>query len=194
MRSLDWVGPDVWYAHAIYLNAKEIALMAETGTGVAHCPSSNMRLGSGIAPIREMLDAGVKVGLGVDGSASNDSSHMLAEARMALLLQRVAKGANALTVEETLEMGTLGGARVLGRDDLGTLAPGKAADFIGIDLDRLEYAGAACHDPLGSIVMCTPPTVDLSVINGRMVVENGVIPGLDMERLIARQNSSRSRW
>lgn len=188
MRRLDWVGPDVWYAHAIFLNQEEIALMAETGTGVAHCPSSNMRLGSGIAPIREYLDAGVRVGLAVDGSASNDSSHMLAEARMALLLQRVTKGAKALTVDEALEMATLGGAKVLGRDDLGCLAPGKAADFIGVNLDRLEYAGAACHDPMGTLIMCTPPTVDLSVINGRIVVENGQIPNLDLERLIARQN------
>ncbi len=188
MRQLDWVGPDVWYAHAIHLNAAEIALMAETGTGVAHCPSSNMRLGSGIAPIREMIAAGVRVGLGVDGSASNDSSHMLAEARMALLLQRVTKGATALTVDEALELGTLGGARVLGRDDLGTIAPGKAADFIGVDLDRVEYAGAACHDPAGSLILCTPPTVDLSVVNGRVVVEDGHIPGLDLARLIARQN------
>jgi 8-oxoguanine deaminase len=137
---------------------------------------------------RDYLDAGVRVGLAVDGSASNDSSHMLAEARMALLLQRVARGAGALTVDEALEMATLGGARVLGRDDVGSLAPGKAADFIGIRLDRLEYAGAACHDPLGSIVMCTPPSVDLSVIDGRLAVEGGRIPGLDLERATARQN------
>ncbi len=188
MRRLDWVGPDVWYAHAIFLNEQEISLMAETDTGVAHCPSSNMRLGSGIAPIREYLDAGVRVGLAVDGSASNDSSHMLAEARMALLLQRVTKGASALTVEETMEMATLGGARVLGRDDLGSLEAGKAADFIGVDLDRLEYAGAACHDPMGSLIMCTPPTVDLSVIQGRIVVDGGEIPGFDLERASARQN------
>jgi 8-oxoguanine deaminase len=188
MRRLDWVGPDVWYAHAIFCNEEEIELMAESGTGVAHCPSSNMRLGSGIAPIREYLDAGVRVGLAVDGSASNDSSHMLAEARMALLLQRVTKGASALTVQEALEMATLGGAKVLGRDDLGSLEPAKAADFIGVDLDRLEYAGAACHDPLGSLIMCTPPTVDLSVINGRIVVEAGQIPGFDLERAVARQN------
>ncbi len=135
-----------------------------------------------------MIDAGVRVGLGVDGSASNDSSHMLAEARMALLLQRVTKGATALTVDEALELGTLGGARVLGRDDLGAIAPGKAADFIGVDLERVEYAGAACHDPAGSLILCTPPTVDLSVINGRVVVEDGYIPGLDLARLIARQN------
>ena len=188
MRRLDWVGPDVWYAHAIFLNEEEIALMAETDTGVAHCPSSNMRLGSGIAPIREYLDAGVRVGLGVDGSASNDSSHMLAEARMALLLQRVTKGASALTVDEVLEMATLGGAKVLGRDDLGSLAPSKAADFVGVNLDRLEYAGAACHDPMGTLIMCTPPMVDLSVVNGRIVVEDGQIHSFDMEWAIARQN------
>jgi 8-oxoguanine deaminase len=188
MQQLDWVGPDVWYAHAIFLDEREIQLMADTGTGVAHCPSSNMRLGSGTAPIREYLDAGVRVGLAVDGSASNDSSHLLAEARMALLLQRVAKGATALTVEEALEMATLGGARVLGRDDVGSLEPGKAADFIGVDLDRLDFAGAACHDPLGSLVLCTPPTVALSVIDGRVVVEDGQIPGLDLPRAVARQN------
>ena len=188
MRRLDWMGSDVWYAHAVHLNQDEIELMAETGTGVAHCPSSNMRLGSGIAPVREMLDAGVKVSLGVDGSASNDSSHMLAEARQALLLQRVTKGAAALTVEETLEMATLGGARVLGRDDLGSLQPGKAADFVGVTLDRLEFAGAACHDPVATLLMCTPPTVDLSVINGRIVVEDGQILKLDVERIVARQN------
>ena len=183
-----WVGPDVWYAHAVQLSESDIEIMGRTGTGVAHCPTSNMRLGSGIAPIREMLDAGVKVGLAVDGSASNDSSHMLAEARMAMLLQRVTKGASALTAEEALELATLGGAEVLGRDDLGSLAPGKAADFIGVNLDRLEYAGAACHDPMGTLVMCTPPTVDLSVVNGRIVVEDGQIPNFDVERAIARQN------
>jgi len=188
MRRLDWMGPDVWFAHAIYLNPDEIRLMAETDTGVAHCPTSNMRTAAGVAPIRELLDAGVRVGLAVDGSASNDSSHMLAEVRMALLLQRVFKGAAALTVEEALEMGTRGGARVLGRDDIGSLEPGKAADFIGVRLNRLQFAGAACHDPLASLILCNPPWVDLSVINGRVVVEEGQIPGLDMERLVARQN------
>jgi 8-oxoguanine deaminase len=188
MRRLDWVGPDVWYAHAVHLDREEIELLAETGTGVAHCPSSNMRLGSGIAPIREMLDCGVKVSLGVDGSASNDSSHLFAEARMAMLLQRVTKGGAALSAEEALEMATLGGAKVLGRDDLGSLEPGKAADFVGVELERLEYAGAACHDPLGTLVMCTPPQVSLSVINGRVVVEGGRIVGFDLERAVARQN------
>jgi 8-oxoguanine deaminase len=188
MRRLDWVGPDVWYAHAIYVNQQEIQLMAETGTGMAHCPASNMRLGSGIAPIREMLDAGIRVSLGVDGSASNDSGHLLGEARLAMLLQRVAKGATALSAMEALEIATLGGAQVLRRDDIGSLEPGKAADFIGINLNRVEFAGAACHDPLGSLVLCTPPNVDLSVINGRVVVRDGQVPGIDMDRLVARQN------
>jgi len=187
MQELGWVGEDVWYAHAIYLNEEEIDLLAETGTGVAHCPNSNMRLGSGIAPIREMLDKGVKVSLAVDGSASNDSSHMLTEARMAMLLQRVQKGAGALSAQEALEMATLGGAAVLGRDDIGSLSPGKAADFIAINLDRLEYAGAG-HDPLGALLFCHPVNVDLSVINGQVVVEKGYIVGFDLERAIARQN------
>ena len=187
MERLGWVGEDVWYAHAIHLNEEEIGLLAETGTGVAHCPTSNMRLGSGIAPIREMLDAGVKVGLAVDGSASNDSSHMLAEARMAMLLQRVRRGAGALSAQEALEMATLGGAKVLGRDDIGSLEVGKAADFIAINLNRLEYAGAL-HDPLAALVLCAPVNVDLSVINGKVVVEGGRIAGLDLENVIARHN------
>jgi len=187
MERLGWVGEDVWYAHAIHLNEEEIGLLAETGTGVAHCPTSNMRLGSGIAPIREMLDAGVKVGLAVDGSASNDSSHMLAEARMAMLLQRVRGGAGALSAQEALEMATLDGAKVLGRDDIGSLEVGKAADFIAINLNRLEYAGAL-HDPLAALVFCAPVNVDLSVINGEVVVEGGRIAGLDLENVIARHN------
>ena len=187
MQKLGWVGEDVWYAHAIYLSEEEIDLLAETGTGVAHCPNSNMRLGSGIAPIREMLDKGVKVSLAVDGSASNDASHMLTEARIAMLLQRVQKGAGALSAQEALEMATLGGATVLGRDDIGSLSPGKAADFIAINLDRLEYAGAG-HDPLGALLFCHPVNVDLSVINGQVVVEKGYIVGFDLERAIARQN------
>ena len=186
MQELGWVGEDVWYAHAIYLSEEEIGLLSETGTGVAHCPTSNMRLGSGIAPIREMLDRGVKVSLAVDGSASNDSSHILAEVRMAMLLQRVQKGAGALSAQEALEMATLGGAAVLGRDDIGCLASGKAADFIAINLDRLEYAGAG-HDPLGALLFCRPVNVDLSVINGQVVVEKGHIVGFDLERAIARQ-------
>jgi len=188
MAQLGWTGPDVWFAHAVYLNKAEIKHMAQTGTGVAHCPSSNMRLGSGIAPIREMLDAGVKVGLAVDGSASNDSSHMLAEARQALLLQRVLKGADALTAEEALHLATRGGAAVLGRDDIGVLAPGMAADLIAFDLTQLNYAGAQ-HDPLAALVFTAPSQVILSVIDGRIVVENGELVGVDMLALIARHNT-----
>jgi 8-oxoguanine deaminase len=187
MRQLDWVGPDVWWAHCVYLTHDEVALMAATGTGVAHCPSSNMRLGSGIAPVRAMIDADVKVGLAVDGSASNDSGHMLAEARQAMLLQRVKLGASALSAEEALWLGTRGGAAVLGRDDIGVLAPGMAADFIGIQLDRLSLAGAQA-DPLAALVFCTPPTVDLSVIDGEIVVENGRLLGLDLEAAVTRHN------
>jgi len=187
MEQLGWVGPDVSYAHAIYLNEEEIEFLAETGTGVAHCPSSNMRLGSGIAPIREMLDAGVKVGLAVDGSASNDSSHLLAEARLAMLLQRVQKGAGAFSAQETLEVATLGGAAVLGRDDIGSLEAGQAADFIAIDLNRLEYAGA-WHDPLAALVFCAPVNVALSVINGRIVVDGSRLVGFNLGEIVARHN------
>jgi 8-oxoguanine deaminase len=187
MRQFDWVGPDVWWAHCVYLDGDEIALMADTGTGVAHCPSSNMRLGSGIAPIRAMVDAGVKVGLAVDGSASNDSGQMLAEARQAMLLQRVKLGASALSAEEALWLGTRGGAAVLGRDDIGALSPGMAADLIGVRLDRLAFAGAQA-DPLAALLFCAPPTVELSVINGRVVVEDGQLVRLDMAATIARHN------
>jgi len=187
MRQLDWLGPDVWWAHCVHLNDDEISLMAATGTGVAHCPNSNMRLGSGIAPVRAMMDAGVKVGLAVDGSASNDSGHMLAEARQAMLLQRVRLGAPALSAEEALWLATRGGAAVLGRDDIGCLAPGMAADFIGLRLDRLEFAGAQA-DPLAALLFCTPGRVDLSVINGRIVVAGGELRGLDLPATIRHHN------
>ena len=186
-EDLGWLGHDVWHAHCVHLSGEEIALFAATGTGVAHCPSSNMRLASGIAPIREMLDARVKVGIAVDGSASNDSSHMLAEARQALLLQRVKGNPAALCAQEALEIGTLGGAAVLGRDDIGALAPGMAADFIGFDLERLDYAGAG-HDPLAALLFCSPQNVDLSVINGRVRVEQGRIVDLELEPLVRRHN------
>jgi cytosine/adenosine deaminase-related metal-dependent hydrolase len=187
MERLGWVGPDVWYAHAVHLNADEVRLMAETGTGVAHCPSSNMRLGSGIAPVVEMRRAGVRVGLAVDGSASNDASHMLAEARQALLLQRVRHGAEALRAEEALEMATVGGARVLGRDDIGSLEPGKAADFAGFRLDTLDYAGA--HDPVSALLLCQPQRAALVVVNGKVRVWNGEVVGLDLGALVARHNA-----
>lgn len=182
-----WSGPDVWFAHAVRHNAAEVAFMGETGTGVAHCPSSNMRLSSGIAPIKEYLEHGVRVGLGCDGSASNDSSHLLAEARMAMLLQRVKHDANTMTATQALELATLGGAQVLMRDDIGALAAGMAADFVGYDLNQHAFAGAL-HDPVAALVFCQPSQVDFSVVNGKLVIEDGQIIGLDLPKLVARHN------
>jgi cytosine/adenosine deaminase-related metal-dependent hydrolase len=184
---LEWLGSDVWFAHSVWVNDAEIARYAATGTGIAHCPSSNMRLASGIAPIAKMLNARVNVGLGVDGSASNDSSHMLAEARQAMLLQRVGGNPRALTARQALELGTLGGARVLGRDDIGTLEKGKAADFIAVNANRLDFAGAL-HDPVSALVFCTPPRVDLTVINGKVIVEGGELKTLNLAPVVERHN------
>ena len=184
---LEWVGDDVWWAHSVHVNDEEINLMAYTQTGAAHCPSSNMRLASGIAPVRQWLDRGVRVGLGVDGSASNDGSHMLNEARQALLLQRVLHGATNLTAMEALWLATRGGAAALKRDDIGQLTPGKAADFIAFDLNRPAYAGAQ-HDPAAAIIFCAPQPVDLSVINGRIIVEDGELRPLDLAPIITRHN------
>lgn len=180
-----WTGPHVWHAHCVKLDADGIALFARTGTGVAHCPSSNMRLASGIAPVRQMLDAGVPVGLGVDGSASNDSSHLLAEARQALLLQRVGFGPAALTARQALELATRGGARVLGRDDIGQLAPGMAADIVAFDLDDVGFAGGE-HDPLAALVFCAPVRAALSVIHGRIVIRDGQLTTVDVPSLARR--------
>lgn len=191
-EQLEWVGDDVWWAHAVHVNDAEIRLMARTGTGAAHCPCSNMRLASGIAPVRPWLDNGVRVGLGVDGSASNDGSHMLNEARQALLLQRVLQGADALKVEEALWLATRGGAQVLKRDDIGQLAVGKAADIIAYDLNRLAYAGAQ-HDPLAALLFCAPQPVTWSVINGRVVVADGVLQTIDLEPIIRWHNQVSKR-
>jgi cytosine/adenosine deaminase-related metal-dependent hydrolase len=182
-EALSWVGPDVWHAHCVKLDAAGIALFAKTGTGVAHCPGSNMRLASGIAPIRAMRDAGVPVSIAVDGSASNDSGHMLGEARLALLLQRVAhgpvKGPSALTAREVLEIATLGGARVLNRDDIGALAPGMSADLVCVPLDDIGLAGAL-HDPLAALFFCHVPRVRHTVVNGRVIVRDGQLATLDL--------------
>jgi len=186
-QDVGWVGADVWHAHCVHLSDAGIGLFARTGTGVAHCPSSNMRLASGIAPIRQMVAAGVKVGLGVDGSASNDSGHLLAEARQAMLLQRVTGDPGALTARQALELGTRGGAAVLGRDDVGILTPGMAADFIAINSDTAAFAGAL-HDPIGATVFCAPQTVAYSVINGRVIVREGHLTTLELPPLIARHN------
>jgi 8-oxoguanine deaminase len=186
-EKLGWVGHDVWHAHCVKLDDHGIELFGRTGTGVAHCPCSNMRLASGIAPVGRMRAAGVPVGLGVDGSASNDTSSLLAEARQAMLLARVGFGPGAMTARQALEIATLGGAKVLNRDDIGALAPGMAADFVAFDLDRIGLAGAL-HDPVAALVFCAPGEVALSVINGRVVVRNGRITTLDLPVLIERHN------
>nr|WP_026121693.1 8-oxoguanine deaminase [Paraburkholderia kururiensis] len=186
-EDLGWVGHDVWHAHCVQLDDAGIALFARTGTGVAHCPCSNMRLASGIAPVGRMRRAGVPVGLGVDGSASNDGAQMVAEARQALLLARVGFGPDAMTAREALDIATLGGARVLGRDDIGALVPGMAADFVAFDLRQPLFAGAL-HDPVAALVFCAPSQVALSVIDGRIVVKDGVLQTVELGPVIERHN------
>ena len=190
-EDLGWTGADVWHAHCVKLDAGEIDLFARSRTGVAHCPCSNSRLGSGIAPVRAMRDAGVKVGLGVDGSASNDSSNMIAEARMAMLLQRVSRGADAMSAREVLEIATLGGAQVLGRDDCGALAPGKRADLAIWDVTGLEAAGA--WDPVAALVLCGPLPVRDLIVEGRKVVSGGRLCTVDPERLAADAGAAVAR-
>ena len=187
LRRLGWLGPDVWLAHCVHISPDEARLFGETGTGVAHCPSSNFRLGSGIAPVRALLEAGAPVGLGVDGSASNDSSNMMAEARQALLAHRTGSDPSRwITAEESLWMATRGGARCLGRDDIGCLAPGRAADLILVETRRLSYAGAS-SDLLAALVFTPfPEPVDTVMVNGRIVVEGGALVGVDVEALAAR--------
>jgi cytosine/adenosine deaminase-related metal-dependent hydrolase len=189
LEEYEWAGDDVWHAHCVHLSDAGISLFARTGTGVAHCPNSNMRLGVGIAPVPKMVRAGVRVGLGVDGSASNDANHMVMEARQALLLARAGTAdAAALTAREAIELATRGGAAVLGRDDIGYLAPGMAADFFALDLNRLGYAGA-WHDPVAAVLLCAPVTVAYSIINGRVIVRKGQLTTLDVSRNIERHNA-----
>ena len=183
-RDLGWVGEDVWHAHCVKLDVNEIDLFAATGTGVAHCPCSNCRLGSGIAPVRAMRDAGVKVGLGVDGSASNDAGDIISEARQAMLLQRVQNGADAFSAREALEVATLGGAKVLGRPDCGALEVGKRADFAVWDVQTLANAGA--WDPVAALVLCGPQRVRDLYVEGRAVVREGQIARLDMPVITER--------
>jgi len=185
-EDLGWTGDDVWHAHCVKLDANEIDLFARTGTGVAHCPCSNCRLGSGIAPVRGMRDAGVNVGLGVDGSASSDSGHLLLEARQTLLLQRVANGADAMAAREALEIATLGGARNLGRDDCGQLSVGKRADLAIWDMTGIAAAGS--WDKVAALALCGPFAVRDLVVEGRMVVEGGALTGCDLGEVVARQN------
>ena len=187
-EQLGWLGSDVWHAHMVHPSAAEVGVLGASHTGVAHCPTSNMRLGSGIAPIRALVDAGARVGLGVDGSASNDSSHLFDEVRHAMLLQRVAGGAKAATAREVLRLGTRGGASVLGRDDIGYLAPGMAADLIGVRLDTLELSGGAVHDALAALVFCRIGGVDFSIVHGRPLIEHGTFTALDIARTFAQHN------
>jgi 8-oxoguanine deaminase len=188
-ESIGWLGEEVWHAHCVCLDYSAIARLAATGTGIAHCPSSNMRLGSGIAPIRQMLELGVRVGLGVDGAASNDGSNMLHEARLACLLARVGeRNAAAMDPRRALELATRGGARVLGRDDIGHLAPGMSADFIALNIDQPQFAGAQ-WDPIAAVILCQPDKVDYSFINGRRVVSEGRLTNVELEILIERNNA-----
>ena len=184
-ESIGWLGDDVWFAHAVHLNDNEIEKLSDTKTGVSHCPTSNMRLGSGIAPVSKMLDAGVKVSLAVDGSASNDSSNLLNELRQSLLLHRLGDD-RWITAKEILHMATRGGAAILGRDDIGIIKPGASADLILIDLRDIGYAGAK-SDPLASLLFCTgTQRVAWSVINGKVIVEDGKLLGVDLIGLAAR--------
>jgi cytosine/adenosine deaminase-related metal-dependent hydrolase len=203
MESVDWVGGDVWFAHAVYVNPEEVKTFAKHGCGVAHCASSNMRLASGIAPVKEYVAAGVKVGLGLDGSASNDGSHMLAEVRQAMLLSRLREGITGfslsndpsrklMTAREALRLATRGGAAVLGRSDIGSLEPGKCADFFAINLNRLDYAGAL-HDPVAAAVFCHPVRADFTVIGGKFVVREGNLVTLDEHKLVERHNKAARR-
>lgn len=203
MQSLEWVGEDVWFAHSVYINPEEQKVFADTGCGVAHCPSSNMRLASGIAPVREYMQLGVKVGLGVDGSASNDSSHMLEEVRHAMLVARVRAGLEGaslsdsgaspiMTARQALELATLGGARVLGRKDIGSLEVGKCADFAAIDLNRISYAGAL-HDPVAAVVFCNPQNVDYTFVHGKTIVEKGELRTMDLAEHVRAHNRAAAR-
>ena len=196
-QDLGWLGEDVWHAHCVKLDSAGIGLFARSRTGVAHCPCSNMRLASGMVPLRQMLDAGVPVGLGVDGSASNDGAHMVAEARQALLLARVRRsldlfgcdhGPSEMTARDVLAVATRGGAEVLGRSDIGHLAPGMCADLALFDLRTLGFAGGAVHDSVASLLLCASPQAAWTVVNGRVVVREGRLASVELEPVIERHN------
>ncbi len=207
-QDLGWVGDDVWHAHCVKLDDEGISLFAATRTGVAHCPCSNMRLASGIAPIRRMRDAGVPVGLGVDGCASNDAAHMVNEARQALLLARVGRamapptqdtngrpvfgcdlGPAEMTARDALALATRGGAQVLGRSDIGHLAVGMCADLALFDLQTIGFSGGAIHDPVGALALCASAQAAYTVVNGRVVVHQGRLQTLELAPLVARHNT-----
>ena len=188
MESQGFLGPDVWFAHGVHLNDEEIRLLSKTKTGIAHCPTSNLRLGSGIAPVRRMLDAGVRVGLAVDGSASNDSSDMLGELRQCLLIHRIKSGIESMPIDDVLWMATRGGAEILGRDDIGSIEVGKAADITLIDTKKIGYAGGM-HDPVGAILFSGDShIVDTTIVNGRILVQGGRLLNLDEEEVIEKAN------
>jgi cytosine/adenosine deaminase-related metal-dependent hydrolase len=190
LESLGWLGPEVWFAHMVHVSDDEIARLAKARTGIAHCPTSNLRLGSGFAPARRYLDAGVPIGLAVDGSASNDSSDMLAEARMAMLVHRAASGVASMPARDALRMATRGGAAVLGRDDVGAIAPRMAADLAIFDVDRIDYAGAA-GDPVAALLFCgASHRTRYTLVNGEVVVEGGRLVRADEELVTRRANAA----
>jgi cytosine/adenosine deaminase-related metal-dependent hydrolase len=202
MQEVDWVGDDVWFAHAVWVDDEEMKVFARHNCGVAHCPTSNMRLASGIAPIKQYRQAGVNVGLGVDGSASNDGSHLLAEVRNAMLLSRVKEGITGyslsndphrklMTAREALYLGTRGGAAVLGRKDIGSLESGKCADFFAIKLDKLGFAGM--HDPVSAIVFSQPVNADYTVVGGKFIVKEGQLVTVDEYKLAEKHNKGAKR-
>ena len=204
MQELDWVGEDVWFAHAVWVNEEEIKIFAKHNCGVAHCPTSNMRLASGIAPIKEYLDAGVNVGIGVDGSASNDGSNLLAEVRQAMLLARIKDGITGFSLSKdpdrklmaartALHLATRGGAQVLGRTDIGSLEVGKCADFFAINLNKINYSGAAVHDPVSATVFCQNTRVDYTVVAGKFVVHEGNMVTVDEVKQIRKHNKAAKR-
>jgi len=203
MEQVNWIGSDVWFAHSVHVNAAEMRLYGQTGCGVAHCPTSNMRLASGIAPIMEMRRYGVKVGLGVDGSASNDGSNMLEEVRQAMLLARLNAGLHGaslsgedapplMTARQSLELATRGGAAVLGRTDIGSLEPGKCADFFAVRLNHLTYAGGL-HDPVAALVFCSPAHAEYTVVGGKFIVKEGKLVTVDRHKLVEQHNQAAKR-
>lgn len=190
IESLGWMDSNVWLAHMVHVNDDEIKRLAKAKVGVAHCPSSNFRLGSGVPPIRKYLDAGVPVGLAVDGSASNDTSDMLGEARQAMLVHRVKSGVASMPARDALRLATRGGASVVGRDDIGQLSPGKAADLAVFDVDRLDYAGSA-GDPVASLLFCgASHRTKWTIVNGKVVVADGKLVNADEARLTRDANAA----